>query len=158
VHVFEHSLDDVLAWGRGRIGVYVELKGPGTGPPVAEVVKRRAVDDQVVIGSFEPNLVAAVRAHGRPPVWKVTAPRDTDWEPAKWVAKLRATMTGGGPVLLKTNMEAGHGGASALHATPWAPGSGLYYIVDYAGDTVRRPVPTSWTKAPRERSRQGKPT
>lgn len=28
----------------------------------------------------------------------------------------------------------GHSGAQALHATPWAPGSGLYYIVDYAGD------------------------
>lgn len=28
----------------------------------------------------------------------------------------------------------GHSGASALRATPWAPGSGLYYIVDYAGD------------------------
>jgi oligopeptidase B len=26
------------------------------------------------------------------------------------VARLRATMTGGGPILLKTNMDAGHGG------------------------------------------------
>ena len=42
----------------------------------------------------------------------LTDPRVTYWEPAKWVARLRATMTGGGPVLLKTNMEAGHGGAS----------------------------------------------
>jgi oligopeptidase B len=42
----------------------------------------------------------------------LTDPRVTYWEPAKWVAKLRATMTGGGPVLLRTNMGAGHGGAS----------------------------------------------
>ena len=42
----------------------------------------------------------------------LTDPRVTYWEPAKWVARLRATMTGGGPVLLKTNMGAGHGGAS----------------------------------------------
>jgi oligopeptidase B len=42
----------------------------------------------------------------------LTDPRVTYWEPAKWTARLRATMTGGGPVLLRTNMGAGHGGAS----------------------------------------------
>jgi oligopeptidase B len=42
----------------------------------------------------------------------LTDPRVTYWEPAKWVARLRATMTGGGPVILHTNMGAGHGGAS----------------------------------------------
>jgi oligopeptidase B len=42
----------------------------------------------------------------------ITDPRVTYWEPAKWIARLRATMTAGGPVLLRTNMGAGHGGAS----------------------------------------------
>ncbi|WP_407157644.1 S9 family peptidase [Bradyrhizobium sp. STM 3557] len=42
----------------------------------------------------------------------LTDPRVTYWEPAKWVARLRATMTSGGPVVLRTNMGAGHGGAS----------------------------------------------
>ena len=42
----------------------------------------------------------------------LTDPRVTYWEPAKWVARLRATMTGGGPVLLRTAMDAGHAGAS----------------------------------------------
>ena len=42
----------------------------------------------------------------------LTDPRVTYWEPAKWVARLRATMTGGGPVFLRINMEAGHGGAA----------------------------------------------
>ena len=39
-------------------------------------------------------------------------PRVTYWEPEKWVAKLRPATTSGKPVLLKINMEAGHGGAS----------------------------------------------
>jgi oligopeptidase B len=42
----------------------------------------------------------------------LTDPRVTYWEPAKWAARLRATMTGGGPVLCRINMEAGHGGAA----------------------------------------------
>jgi oligopeptidase B len=42
----------------------------------------------------------------------LTDPRVTYWEPAKWIARMRATMSGGGPVLLRTNMGAGHGGAS----------------------------------------------
>ena len=36
------------------------------------------------------------------------------WEPAKYVAKLRATAQAG-PVLLKVNLEAGHGGASGRY-------------------------------------------
>lgn len=34
------------------------------------------------------------------------------WEPAKWVAKLRAMKTDNNTLLLKTEMEFGHGGAS----------------------------------------------
>jgi oligopeptidase B len=35
------------------------------------------------------------------------------WEPAKWVAKLRALKTDDNPLLLRTRMDAGHSGASA---------------------------------------------
>jgi oligopeptidase B len=37
------------------------------------------------------------------------------WEPAKYVARLRAVKTDANPVLLKINMEAGHGGASGRY-------------------------------------------
>ncbi len=56
-----------------------------------------------------------VSAQDYPPILAlagVSDPRVTYWEPAKWVARLRATKTDGNPVLLVTNMDAGHGGAA----------------------------------------------
>ncbi|MDI7861310.1 S9 family peptidase [Rhizobiaceae bacterium n13] len=56
-----------------------------------------------------------VGAKPYPPVLALgglTDPRVTYWEPAKWVARLREKTTGDAPILLKTNMDAGHGGAS----------------------------------------------
>jgi oligopeptidase B len=37
------------------------------------------------------------------------------WEPAKYVAKLRTLKTDSNDLLLKTNMGAGHGGASGRY-------------------------------------------
>jgi len=37
------------------------------------------------------------------------------WEPAKWVAKLRAMKKGSATLLLKVNMDAGHHGASGRY-------------------------------------------
>jgi len=65
------------------------------------------------IRAYSPYDNVAAKAY--PPILALgglTDPRVTYWEPAKWVARLRATMTGGGPILLKTNMGAGHGGAA----------------------------------------------
>jgi len=42
----------------------------------------------------------------------LTDPRVTYWEPAKWVARLRELKTDDNLLLLRTNMGAGHGGAS----------------------------------------------
>jgi oligopeptidase B len=56
-----------------------------------------------------------IEAQAYPPILAIgglTDPRVTYWEPLKWAARLRATMTGGGPILLHTHMGAGHAGAS----------------------------------------------
>ncbi len=57
----------------------------------------------------------AVTAQDYPTVFALaglTDPRVTYWEPAKWVARLREHTTGDASILLKTNMDAGHGGAA----------------------------------------------
>ena len=56
-----------------------------------------------------------VKAQAYPAMYIATGLFDSQvqyFEPAKWVAKLRATGTGTQPLLFKTNMEAGHGGKS----------------------------------------------
>jgi oligopeptidase B len=45
----------------------------------------------------------------------LTDPRVTYWEPAKWVAKLRQLKTDDHQILLKTNMDAGHGGKTGRY-------------------------------------------
>lgn len=57
----------------------------------------------------------AVSAQDYPAIFALaglTDPRVTYWEPAKWVARLRDHATSDTPLLLKTNMDAGHGGAA----------------------------------------------
>lgn len=56
-----------------------------------------------------------VEDHGYPNLLVTTGLHDSQvqfWEPAKWVAKLRDMKTDDNILILKTNMEAGHGGAS----------------------------------------------
>ena len=53
------------------------------------------------------------------PAMYVTAglndPRVQYWEPAKWVARLREATTSGRPIVLETELEAGHGGRSGRY-------------------------------------------
>jgi len=80
---------------------------PEWGNPTESEVDFRTILSYSPYDNIEARDYPAILAMGG-----LTDPRVTYWEPAKWVARLRATMTGGGPVLLRTNMGAGHGGAS----------------------------------------------
>lgn len=77
------------------------------GNPVRD---RQAFD---YIASYSP--YDNVTAQDYPPMLVVSGIADsavTYWEPAKWVARLRRRKTDDNLLLLKLNMEAGHGGAS----------------------------------------------
>ena len=80
---------------------------PEWGNPIAD---KKAYEN---IAAYSPvDNVSAVNYPHILAIGGLTDPRVTYWEPAKWVAKLRATKTGGKLLLLKTIMTAGHGGAS----------------------------------------------
>jgi oligopeptidase B len=55
------------------------------------------------------------------------------WEPAKWVAKLRELKTNANRLLLKTNLEAGHSGASGRFRRHWETAFSYAFLLDLAG-------------------------
>jgi oligopeptidase B len=60
------------------------------------------------------------------------------WEPAKWVAKLRATKTDSNPLLLRTRMSAGHGGPSGRYER-WREEAFVYaFLLDALGVVAER--------------------
>ncbi|PHR59187.1 MAG: S9 family peptidase [Robiginitomaculum sp.] len=59
-----------------------------------------------------------VEARNYPPILitaGLTDPRVTYWEPAKWAAKLRDHQLADAPILLRTNMDAGHQGEAGRY-------------------------------------------
>ncbi|MEJ8571344.1 S9 family peptidase [Microbaculum marinum] len=80
---------------------------PEWGNPIA------SADDYDAIAAYSP--YDNVRRQAYPNILALcglTDPRVTYWEPAKWIARLRANTTGDPTILLRTNMDAGHAGAS----------------------------------------------
>ena len=71
-----------------------------------EYIRSYSPYDQLMPGEYPPVMVTA----------GLNDPRVTYWEPAKYVAKLRAVKTDNNLVLLKTDMGAGHGGRSGRFA------------------------------------------
>lgn len=99
VDVLNTMLDDTLP--------LTPPEWPEWGNPIA------SAEDYARIAAYAPYEQVSAQAY--PAILALaglTDPRVTYWEPAKWIARLRATATGGGPFYLKTNMGAGHGGAS----------------------------------------------
>ena len=86
------------------------------------------------IRSYAPYENVAPADH---PALLVTAglndPRVQYWEPAKWVAKLRATTTSAEPILLRTEMGAGHGGPSGRYDAWRDEAFVLAFICDVLG-------------------------
>jgi len=79
-----------------------------------------------------------VKAQDYPNLLVTTGLHDSQvqyWEPAKWVAKLRATKTDRNRLLLKTRMEAGHGGVSGRDQRYKQIAFESAFVLDLAGVT-----------------------
>ncbi len=80
---------------------------PEWGDPITGKADYRLIASYSPIDNVRPQAYPAILA-----LAGLTDPRVIYWEAAKWVAKLRATKTDDNLIVLRTNMEAGHGGAS----------------------------------------------
>jgi oligopeptidase B len=111
---------------------------PEWGNPV-----ERAEDYRLVL-SYSP--YDNVSAKPYPPILVLaglTDPRVTYWEPAKWVARLRALKTDKNPLLLRTNMRAGHAGAAGRFDTLKERAIELAFALMVTGRTEVAPNPSS---------------
>ena len=77
-------------------------------------------------------------------------PRVSYWEPAKWVAKLRATKTDDHLLLLKTEMGAGHAGPSGRYDAWRDEAFVLSFVLDQLGIEKKPHIPAT-TSEPGQR-------
>lgn len=80
---------------------------PEWGNPIASLDAYKNIAEYSPVDNVEAKAYPHILAVGG-----LTDPRVTYWEPAKWVARLRELKTDTNLLLFKTNMGAGHGGAS----------------------------------------------
>ncbi len=77
-----------------------------------------------------------VKAQNYPNMMVTTGLHDSQvqyWEPAKWVAKLREMKTDNNTLLLRTNMETGHGGTTGRFKVYRETAEEYAFILDQAG-------------------------
>jgi oligopeptidase B len=98
VDVISTMIDDSIPLTTGE---YDEWGNPND-KEYYDYIKSYSPYDQVVPKAY-PNMLVTTGYHDSQVQY---------WEPAKWVAKLRELKTDDNLLLLRTNMEAGHGGAS----------------------------------------------
>jgi oligopeptidase B len=73
-------------------------------------------DAYVYMKSYDPYSNVTKKAY--PSIFVRTSLNDSQvgyWEGVKWVAKLRDNTTSGNPIILKVNLDAGHGGSSGRY-------------------------------------------
>jgi oligopeptidase B len=89
---------------------------------------------------------------GRHPAMLVTAglndPRVGYWEPAKWVARLREGAVGEAPILLKTELGAGHGGASGRYDSWRDEALVLAFVIDTVAPERNASTATTTSEGP----------
>lgn len=96
----------------------------------------QSVEDYELIASYSPyDNVCAQNYPAILAMAGLTDPRVTYWEPAKWVAKLRELKTDDHPVLLRTNMDSGHAGASGRFSLLEESAYIYAFILKVAGKT-----------------------
>jgi oligopeptidase B len=79
-----------------------------------------------------------VKAQNYPNMMVTTGFHDSQvqyWEPAKWVAKLREMKTDNNKLLLRTNMETGHGGTTGRFKVYRETAQEYAFLLDLAGIT-----------------------
>jgi oligopeptidase B len=120
VDVLNTILDDGLP--------LTKLEWPEWGNPIEdkaafELIRSYSPYDQLARQSYPPMLVTA----------GLNDPRVTYWEAAKYVARLRSLKTDTNPLLLKTNMGAGHGGKSGRYESLYETAEEYAFLLTVLG-------------------------
>ena len=123
VDVLNTMLDETLPLTAPE---WPEWGNPAADPQAFEQIRGYAPYENVRPQAYPPMLVLA----------GLTDPRVTYWEPAKWVARLRASKTDDNLIAFRTNMEAGHAGAAGRFDRLKEVALAYAFAIKMAGGTI----------------------